>query len=184
MGSVVKASNVFYWNSNQPDRLYQMAELCYQKAQKLEAEYSYQKAKINYQKSEEYYQKARDMYRTRKQADKAKKLAEEARVQADEARAQADGIKGQLGAASAMPYNKVFKFNPVPPLLPISPRQKPATPPAAQPRPIKKLKNEAVSKKTEAVPQPPPSQPKPTEVLIAPEKNEHRPISWRGKRHS
>jgi hypothetical protein len=190
---VVKASNIYYLNLSQPDRLYQIAEEYYQRAQACELDFSFQKAKVHYQKAEEYYQRARDAYKARKQADKAKKQAGEARKQADEARKQA----GEAGKPEV--HNGGWQHRPV--FLPVIPqpqtRQQPPEPKQQAPQPAlakttarmprpsqketpKKAVNHSIECTTE-LPLQPPSEIQDTP--IAPEKNVNRPISWKGKRH-
>lgn len=187
---VVKASNIYYINSNQPDRLYQIAEDYYQTAQEYEREALYLKARIYYQKAEELYQKARDVYKARKQADKAKKQADEAREQADEARRQA----GENFIPPKTP-RRTCKAQPAPPPVYWQPpsRQQPPKPQgpqtalisapaqisrASQKETPQKAVSQSVQHADEGI-----RLPAVHDTPDIADKKVNRPISWKGKRH-
>jgi tetratricopeptide (TPR) repeat protein len=165
---VVKASNIYYIHSNQPERLYQAAEDYYQRALEYECGHLYSKARINYQKAEEYFHRARDAYKARRQADKARGQADEARKQADKAREQAAGVTVIIDSP---------RTNVVRPYI----QPEPVGIPAHLARTKREGADIVTAVHTSGVvispQQPPVVQEKP------PEKNAHRPISWRGKRH-
>jgi tetratricopeptide (TPR) repeat protein len=207
---VIKASNIYYWDQNQPDRLYQIAEEYYQKAQEYQQEHSYFKARIYFQKAEECYQKARDAYIVKKQADEAKKQADEARTQADEARRKAGEARKQADLAY-YPQKAALRI-----IRPQRTAERPGDffPPVAQQQPVcqqspvpQHLANQNL---TAPVQRPRPDQEdqtvsactvkqsdQPASERIQQQLSEHqgaldspmktaplRPISWRGKKHS
>ncbi|MCL1807213.1 MAG: hypothetical protein FWG31_05880 [Oscillospiraceae bacterium] len=179
---VVKSSNIYYINTNQPERLYQVAEDYYQRALAFEQECLYTKARVSYQKAEDYYQKARDGFKARKQADKAKKQADDARKLADDAKKQADGFREQVDEIYSPVQRIIRKYDPPSAVALPQPRQaKPAQPPRIRrEEPIQK----AVSQRVENVEVA--AHELPTAVNDVPNpagNNENRPISWRGKRH-
>lgn len=194
--SVIKASNIYYWDLDQPERLYQIAEEYYQKAQECQKGYSYQKAKVYYQKAEECYQRVREVYQAKKQAGEAKKLADEAKRQADEVCALQKTFrrtcKSQPAAdhqdhsASSLVYLQPLMRQQYPDSESLTPKPSPAA--TQKPRsnqedkatPQKAVK-QSVKCADELIPQ------QPSAIQDTPdsfEKKVHRPISWKGKRHS
>jgi hypothetical protein len=182
---VVKASNIIYINAAHPGRLEQIAEDYYQKARQYELECSYGKARSFYKKAEGYFRDARDAYKARKQADRAKKYADEARAQADEARKLAGEAREQSCEEIYAPQKTgrricTSAFGEQVPLpayaCQLTRRQPQNAYPDVKisPKPAaKSVKNEDAAEHQAEIAETPP---------VISEKNEYRPISWKGKK--
>ena len=207
---VVKASNIYYLNLDQPGRLIKIAEEYYQRAEECEQKYSFLKARVYYQKAEECFQKARDVYKARKQADKAKRQADEARIQADEARRQAGEAKEQAseGDTPQMATHRIYRSQPAMeyqtgslptyrqpvtrPKPPAPQYQAPQTSLGRTPAQISLTSQEeketpkiAVNHSTQCTDGVSPQQNSAIQgIPNNPEKKANRPISWKGKRHN
>ncbi|MDR1668482.1 MAG: hypothetical protein LBR76_00805 [Oscillospiraceae bacterium] len=172
---VVKSSYIFYLDSGHPDRIYQIAEEYFRRAEDCQAACYYAKARAYYQKAEEWFYRARDGYLMKRQAEEARKQAIEAR-----------SLAGEGYIPLKQPRN-VYRFQqmPEPQEFPPSARL------AVRRQPPKPNRAPAwVPKQAEKAPKPV-THDAPGEDISAllpavPDgsaKNVQHPISWRGKRH-